>query len=69
MLEGLAICWYIDDVKDWTSILSSLEPPIVDRMLAFLCELHTLALHKGSHLASSDPQGSEDSIHSQIGLS
>ena len=23
---------YVDDVKDWTSILSSLEPPIVDRM-------------------------------------
>ena len=22
---------YVDDVKDWTSILSSLEPPIVDR--------------------------------------
>ena len=23
---------YVDDVNDWTSILSSLEPPIVDRM-------------------------------------
>ena len=23
---------YVDDVKDWTGILSSLEPPIVDRM-------------------------------------
>ena len=23
---------HVDDVKDWTSILSSLEPPIVDRM-------------------------------------
>ena len=23
---------YVEDVKDWTGILSSLEPPIVDRM-------------------------------------
>ena len=23
---------YVDDVKDWTSIFSSFEPPIVDRM-------------------------------------
>ena len=31
-LKVWQVAEYIDDVKDWTSILSSLEPPIVDRM-------------------------------------
>ena len=31
-LNVLQFAEYVDDVKDWTGILSSFEPPIVDRM-------------------------------------
>ena len=31
----------VDDVKDWTSILSSLEPPIVDRIISRRSDAHT----------------------------
>ena len=44
---------YVDDVKDWTGMLSSLEPPIVDRMhIASVSRAYKAACARDAELLS-----------------